>query len=87
MVEEISVVVAGGVEYFFEHVGDVVGADDAAVFPYLDDFGEVDAPSVLLVGLVDDLMLYFVRFLIANGHGTLCVLTLIPWTKAERNAS
>lgn len=37
-----------------QHVGDVIGTNDTAVSPYLNHFGKIDLPLVLLVCLVDD---------------------------------
>ena len=55
MVQEIPIAVPSlAAEDLPEHVGDVVGFDDAAGAPDGDDGGEVDAPPVFAVGLVDD---------------------------------
>jgi hypothetical protein len=40
-------------EYRLEHICNVIRANDAPVTPNLNYFGEVDTPSVFLVGLVD----------------------------------
>ena len=52
--EEVDVVLPFFDEVIFQYINDMVGTDDTAVAPYLHDVPEIDAPSVLLVGLIDD---------------------------------
>ncbi len=54
MVQKILVNVTFLREDLLEHVRNVIRADDTAIAPDLDDVREVDHPSILLVGLIDD---------------------------------
>ena len=54
MVEKIPVLDSRLLEDSLKQVGYVIRTDDAAIPPDLDHFREVDAPSVLLVCLVNN---------------------------------
>ena len=54
VVKEISILVPRLLKYFLKQVGYVVRTDDATIPPDLDHFRKVDAPSVLLVCLINN---------------------------------
>lgn len=54
MVQKVLVNITFLREDLLEHVRDVIRADDTAIAPDLDDVREVNHPSILLIGLIDD---------------------------------
>lgn len=54
MVQKVLVNVTFLREDLFEHVRDMVRADNTAIAPDLDDVREVDHPSIFLISLIDD---------------------------------
>ena len=55
MVHKIPVYLAFLRENLLKHVGDVVGTNNAAIAPNLDHIGKIDHPSILFIGLVNDI--------------------------------